>query len=269
VSRLKRESGLNSADLSGAQPNASAECLADIDVFVIAGGLGTRIQPVLGNTPKLLAPISGRPYLDYLLDWLMCFGAKRVVLGLGHQAQAVIDFLSRCNNSNRALTIESVIEPRPLGTAGAIRFAREKLRTDPVLIMNGDSFADVDLCPFVQYHRRIKSSGTLLCTQVDDASRYGRVDIDRSGLVREFIEKDFRFYGAGVVNSGVYLFSASLLDRIADGAASSLEREVFTQLPFGSLSAFVGNFSFIDIGTPGSLAVAEKLINKSAGAFSS
>ena len=74
-----------------------AQCLATLDVLVIAGGLGTRIQSALGDTPKLLAPIGGRPYLAYLLDWLRRFGAKRIVLGLGHRAQAVIDFLDRKN----------------------------------------------------------------------------------------------------------------------------------------------------------------------------
>jgi len=72
-----------------------AQCLATLDVLVIAGGLGTRIKSALGDTPKLLAPIAGRPYLAYLLDWLRRFGAKRIVLGLGHQAQAVIDFFRR------------------------------------------------------------------------------------------------------------------------------------------------------------------------------
>jgi len=132
----------------GGETPARAQCLAAVDVFVIAGGLGTRIGSVLGNTPKLLARIGGRPYLAYLLDWLRRFGAKRIVLGLGHQAQAVVDFLDRDKAAGDGLEIVPVIEPRPLGTAGAIRFARGNLRSDPVLIMNGDSFADADLCAF-------------------------------------------------------------------------------------------------------------------------
>src|SRR5580692_9143209 len=98
-----------------------AQCLAALDVLVIAGGLGTRIQSALGDTPKLLAPIGGRPYLAYLLDWLRHFGAKRIVLGLGHRAQAVIDYLDRNKTSYGDLTLVTVTEPRPLGTAGAIR----------------------------------------------------------------------------------------------------------------------------------------------------
>src|ERR1700722_10492320 len=97
------------ATLDGA---VRAQCLKDIDVFVIAGGLGTHMGTVLGNVPKLLAPISGRPYLVYLLDWLRRFGAARVILGLGHQAQAVVDFLSRNVAAWDGFTVETVIEPR-------------------------------------------------------------------------------------------------------------------------------------------------------------
>jgi NDP-sugar pyrophosphorylase family protein len=239
-------------------------CLEEIDVLVIAGGLGTRIQPVLGNVPKLLAPISGRPYLAYLLDWLRRFGAARVVLGLGHQAHAVVDFLKGDAASRRDIAVETVIEPRPLGTAGAVRFARGSLHTDPVLVMNGDSFAGADLCKFLEHHRNVRAKATLLCAEVDDAGRYGRVALDQAGRIQGFVEKDPAFHGANPVSAGVYLFSAALLDEIASGDAKSLERDVFARAPSGSLDAFTGRFTFIDIGTPESLALAGKVIGSDA-----
>jgi NDP-sugar pyrophosphorylase family protein len=245
--------------------SAHTQCLERLDVFVIAGGLGSRIGPVLGNIPKLLAPISDRPYLAYLLDWLRQFGATRVVLGLGHKAQAVIQFLNLNKVAHEGLTVETVIEPRQLGTAGAIRFARQQLRSDPVLIMNGDSFADADLCEFIKHHETVKAKATLLCAKVDDAGRYGRVELDADGRIRGFVEKDPHFHGSDFVNAGVYLFSAAMLDEIAAGDASSLEREVFERAPAGSLAAFAGSFAFIDIGTPESLARAEHVITKRAG----
>jgi NDP-sugar pyrophosphorylase family protein len=240
-------------------------CLEDIDVFVIAGGLGTRIEPVLGKIPKLLAPISGRPYLAYLVDWLSRFGATRVVLGLGHQAQAVVNFLKNEMVSGRGLVVDTVIEPQPLGTAGAVRFARESLRTDPVLVMNGDSFADADLCKFVEHHRRMKAKATLLCAEVDDAGRYGRVELDQAGRINGFVEKDPEFHGSSPISAGVYLFSAALLDEIAAGNAKSLEHDVFARAPSGSLAAFTGRFAFIDIGTPESLALAGEVIGSHVG----
>jgi NDP-sugar pyrophosphorylase family protein len=259
VSSQDRANSEGTDGRNAAAASRRAQCLAALDVFVIAGGLGTRIGSALGDTPKLLAPIAGRPYLAYLLDWLQRFGAKRIVLGLGHRAEAVVDFLGNTSAFDD-LDIATVIEPRPLGTAGAIRFARPHLRSDPVLIMNGDSFADADLCAFVDHHRRAKAKATLLCVEVDDAGRYGRVEIDDEGRIRGFIEKDSDFHGASAISAGVYLFSAALLDEIAKGNVASLEREVFGCAPAGSFDAFAGRFAFIDIGTPESLKAAERVI---------
>ncbi len=230
-------------------------CLEALDIFVLAGGLGTRIRPVLGDLPKILAPILDRPYLAYLLDWLERFGARRVVLGLGHRAQAVIEYLEQAQPLN-GIEVATVVEPSPLGTAGAIRFARGVLRSDPVLIMNGDSFTDADLCAFVDCHSAAETRGSLLCAEVDDAGRYGRVEIDQAGYIQGFVEKDAAFHGTALINAGVYLLSEGLLDDIAACEATSLERDVFERLPAGSLAAFAGRFRFIDIGTPESLAQA-------------
>jgi NDP-sugar pyrophosphorylase family protein len=259
VSSQDRANSEGTDGRNAAAASHRAQCLAALDVFVIAGGLGTRIGSALGDTPKLLAPIAGRPYLAYLLDWLRRFGAKRIVLGLGHRAEAVVDFLGNTSAFDD-LDIATVIEPRPLGTAGAIRFARPHLRSDPVLIMNGDSFADADLCAFIDHHQRAKAKATLLCVEVDDAGRYGRVEIDDEGRIRGFIEKDSNFHGTSAISAGVYLFSAALLDEIAKGEAASLEREVFACAPAGSFDAFAGRFAFIDIGTPESLKAAERVI---------
>jgi NDP-sugar pyrophosphorylase family protein len=237
-----------------------ARCLEALDIFVLAGGLGTRIRPVLGELPKILAPILGRPYLAYLLEWLERFGARRVVLGLGHRAQAVIEYLEDAQPSTR-IEVATVVEPSPLGTAGAIRFARGALRSDPVLVMNGDSFTDADLCAFVDRHRAAKTIGTMLCAEVDDAGRYGRVELDQSGRIGGFIEKDANFHDTALISTGVYLLSANLLDDIAASDAASIERDVFERLPSGSLAAFAGQFRFIDIGTPESLALAATVVD--------
>lgn len=233
-------------------------CLRSLDILVLAGGLGTRIRAVSGDLPKLLVPISGRPYLDHLLDWLRRFGARRIVLSLGYQARAVIDYLRMHSFPNIELDI--VVEPCPLGTARAIRFARHELRSDPVLVMNGDSLTDANLCAFIDHYRNAGALGSILCTEVDDAGRYGRIELDGRGRIRRFVEKDAAFHGSALISAGIYLFSAALLDDIAAGNSVSLERDVFERLPPGSLAANVGRFRFIDIGTPESLATADKVI---------
>lgn len=239
-----------------------AACLRSVDVLVLAGGLGTRLRPAIGEQPKLLAPIGGRPYVLYLLDWLRRFGARRIVLSLGYKAGSVLDFLAARHFG--ALEIVPVVEPEPLGTAGAIRFVRPQLRSDPVLAMNGDSYADADLCALLSRHRETRALGTLLCAEVEDAGRFGRLMLSRAGHISGFIEKDPDFRGRAVVSAGVYALSARLLDEIAAGAARSLEREVFAALPPESLGALVGSSGFVDIGTPESLAAAEAFFPRPA-----
>jgi NDP-sugar pyrophosphorylase family protein len=242
---------------------ARGRCLERCDSLVLAGGLGTRIRPVLGDVPKLLAPIGERTYLDFLLEWLACFGARRVVLALGHGAKPILEHLAR--RPQGSLAIDTVVEPSPLGTAGAVRFARAKLATDPVLVLNGDSFVDADLCAFHAAHCASGAPGTILCVEVANAGRYGRVLIDDRQRIGGFHEKDASFLGHAFVSAGVYFLSATLLDGIAAGNASSIERDVFERLPAGSLAAFAGCFRFIDIGTPETLALAESVLSAGRG----
>jgi NDP-sugar pyrophosphorylase family protein len=236
----------------------SSQCLGLIDILVLAGGLGTRIRPVLGDTPKLLAPIGGRPFLSYQLRWLTSFGARRVVLALGFGAAAVQKYLGGFHDT--VLEITAIVEPQPLGTAGAVRFARTQLRSNPVLVMNGDSFIAADLCGFLAFHHAAGATGTVLCTTVDDAGRYGRIAIDEDARIREFVEKDTTFQERAMINAGVYLLSGALLDAIVAMPGPSLERDVFERLPAGSLAAFSGPFDFIDIGTPETLATAAAVL---------
>ena len=154
-----------------------------------------------------------------------------------------------------------MIEPQPLGTAGAIRFARRELRSDPVLTVNGDSFVSADICAFVDYHRAAGALGSIVCTELDDTGRYGHVQLDHHGHIDRFIEKDASFHEPALVSAGLYLLSANLLDDITAGTATSLEHDVFERLPPGSLAAFTGRFAFIDIGTPESLSLAGHFFN--------
>jgi NDP-sugar pyrophosphorylase family protein len=158
-----------------------------------------------------------------------------------------------------------VVEPAPLGTAGAIRFAREIMHSDPVLVVNGDSFADTDLCRLLDRHHAAHASATMLCAEVEDAGRYGRLTLDTEGFIQRFFEKDSSSPGKAWINAGIYFISAPLLDVIAAGTATSLERDVFEQLPRRSLAAFTECFRFIDIGTPESLVQADEVFGALLG----
>jgi NDP-sugar pyrophosphorylase family protein len=235
------------------------QCLADIDVVILAGGLGTRLGDTLGPLPKVLAPVAGRPFLDHLLAWLTGFGARRVVLALGHKADRVRTHLEAAPSP---LTVVPLVEPRPLGTAGALRFVRRSLASDPVLVLNGDSFVDADLCALVAAHRESGASVSMLCAEVPDCGRYGRVETSAGRRFERFAEKDEARPGPGLVNAGVYLFAASVLDEIARSDAASLERDVLAKRAPGSIALVAGPFRFIDIGTPESLRAAAAVLGK-------
>lgn len=235
--------------------------LAEIDVAVLCGGLGTRLRSVLGETPKILAPVSGRPFLDHLLRWLAGYGARRVVLCLGYRAQPVLEHLAA--HPFPGLKVATSIEPEPLGTAGALRLAVPLLRSDPVLVMNGDTFVDADLAAFVATHRKRHAAASILCASVPSTARYGRLDVDETGRIRQFREKDPADTRPGTINAGLYLFSRAWLQGLAQSTGASLERDVFAAAPAGTFAAIpADSLTFLDIGTPESFAEAEQVMAK-------
>jgi mannose-1-phosphate guanylyltransferase len=244
--------------MSSSPPNPNSGSLASIDVAVFAGGLGTRLRSVLGETPKILAPVGGRPFVDHLLLWLASHGARRVILCLGVRADLVLEHLTKQNVAG--LEIIPSVEPQPLGTAGALRLALPQLRSDPALVMNGDTFIDADLAAFVAAHREIGAAASVLCAQVPSTARYGRLEI-AGNRIKRFAEKDPAQTGPGPINAGLYLFSRRWLIELARSEGDSLERDIFAKAPPGSVGAVPADgATFIDIGTPESFAQAEAVI---------
>ena len=232
--------------------------VSEVDLLVLAGGLGTRLGDLLADTPKLLAPIAGRPFLYYLLRWLAAQGAGRVVLALGHRAGSVVDYLA--TNHFPPLEIIPSIEPHPLGTAGAVAHALPVLRSDLVLVMNGDTYVDADLSAFVASHRHAGAAASVLCVPVDDPQRYGRVEIDPLDRIVRFEEKSLAASVPSWINAGVYLFDRTSLACIARLGRGSLERDFLEAMSPGAIHAFRTRGGFLDIGTPESLTRAAKVL---------
>lgn len=238
--------------------------LAAVDVAILAGGLGTRVRDVLKDVPKILAPVGGRTLVDHLVARLAAFGAGRVVFCLGFLADKVVAHLSRMDGVP-GVSVEWVIEDRPLGTAGALRLAAPLLRADHVLVMNGDTWLDADLGAFLEDHRRRQGAVSILCVHVDDMSRYGRVELDGAGRVVRFAEKDPADRGPGLINGGVYLFSRAGRALLEASEGPSLERDFLARLAPGEILGFAApEAAFIDIGTPESLALAATVIDRTA-----
>ena len=189
---------------------------------VLAGGLGTRLRTVLSDRPKVLAPVAGRHFLAYLLDQLADAGFAEVVLCTGYLGEQV---KTAFGAHWRKLHLRYSQEPQPMGTAGALRHALELLPSDDVLVLNGDSYCDVDLGSLIDFHVTHKAKATLALTEVPDASRYGAVNCDPDGAIVGFAEKGN--VGPGLINAGIYVLSQRVLELIPAGFPVSLERDCF------------------------------------------
>ena len=242
-------------------PRSTVQSLvSDIDIVVLAGGLGTRLDGLLTDVPKIMAPIGDRPFLEYLLGWLIEQGGARVILGLGHRARPVLDYLEA--HSFPPLEVLTIVEPHPLGTAGALGFASSCLRSDPVMVMNGDTFVEADLSAFLASHRNAGTDASVLSVRVNDPHRYGRIEFSCSDRIARFEEKSFAATAPSWVNAGVYLFDRAILGRIAKLKHGSIERDVLEAQPPGSVHAFRTEGRFLDIGTPESLAQASAFFER-------
>ena len=224
-------------------------------VAVLAGGLGTRLAAAVPGRPKILAPVRGRPLLDWLLSDLAAAGFRRVLLSLGHRADEVIEAAG--DGSYWGLAVTCLVEPAPRGTGGALKLAAEQLR-EPFVAMNGDGLLQA---PWAELMAQTDTPVTILGAQVADTSDYGALEVagplGRVAL-RGFVEKGRP--GAGWVNAGVYRLRPEVFAEVPAGRAVSLETEVLPTLLAGGWPIevlCVPTTRFLDIGTPDRYAAAE------------
>lgn len=237
----------------GSGRGGSVGCLTNVTAAVLAGGLGTRLRPVVDDRPKVLAEVRGRPFLTYLLDQLVTAGVGCAVLCTGYLGEQVQATFGAAYGRLRLIYSQ---ERSPLDTAGALRLALPLLTSETVLVMNGDSWCDVDLAAFWASHCGRAAEGSLVLAETSDTMRYGRVYVDAEGFVRDFDEKG-RNNESGWINAGVYLLKRRLVQRIPDNRSVSLEREMFPAWIGRGLYGYRGAARFLDIGTPEAYALAE------------
>lgn len=231
------------------------EGLKKVTAAILAGGLGTRLRSVVADRPKVLAEVCGRPFLTYLLDQLKSAGIENVVLCTGYLGEQV---QARFGDHYRGMQLAYSQESFPLGTAGCLRLALPLLTTDPVLILNGDSFCAADLRSFWEWHCGRESELTLLLTQVPDTARFGRIQLNGLDRIIGFEEKNEEA-GPDWINAGIYLVRRKILAKIPAGKQVSLEREIFPTLLNTRFYGYRCQADFIDIGTPESLTDAQRL----------
>lgn len=230
--------------------------LRDLDALVLAGGSGTRLSEILPATPKVIAPVAGRPFVTWLLGHLSAQGLRRAVLCTGQGADEVERVLG---SRVEELTVRYSREAEPLGTGGALRNALPLTTSDPVFVLNGDSLLTAPLAQFLAFHdAQATAAASLALAEVEDTAAGGCVEIDGAARVVSFVEKGCG--GPGLANAGAYLVPRARLEAIPTGRAVSLEREILPAWIERGLWAWRSGGSFVDIGSPAGYRRAESFV---------
>jgi len=223
-----------------------------LKTLILAGGLGTRLRQAVPDRPKPMAPAAGKPFLEYLVEWLRDQGFDDLVLCVGHRADQVRAHFG--DGRRWGGHIAYAVDASPLGTGGALKNAGEHV-TGTTLVLNGDSYLEVHLRAMVDAHRARRAAdgravGTLATVRVEDTSAGGALEMEGAGRIGGFREKGEA--GPGWINGGIYVLEPEVWEAIPEGRPVSIERETFPHLLTQGYHLYaypVGGF-FVDIGTP-------------------
>ncbi len=216
-----------------------------MEVIILAGGIGSRLQSVVNDVPKCMATVAGKPFLFYLFEYLIPFHPEKVILSLGYKHEIVEEWVSRLD---LPFEIVNKIEKTPLGTGGAIKYALSAVTEDTAIVMNGDTFFDVDLKQLQLFHQSQKGETTFALSLLSQFDRYGSVLLDKeNNRIIRFEEK--KYCDKGLINGGIYVLNKTVLDDFPE--KFSMENDYFAnKVLTGELSGYISNGYFIDIGIP-------------------
>ena len=228
---------------------------APADAIILCGGLGTRLGKTLGDVPKPMAMIGGEPFLQILVDQAAKHGFKRFIFCVGHRAEAVEAHF----RDGHGLTFVFSREPQPLGTGGALKLC-EPLRRGPLsLVMNGDSFCDMNLAGLLEFAERRGGAGAIGAAPAGGRVDGGFIDSSADGRITAFRERE---PGASSrINAGLYILGPAAFSAMPSGKPCSLEREIFPALLDAGLFVYPIETMVHDIGTPERLESFRRLMN--------
>ena len=219
--------------------------------ILLAGGKGTRLRPLTIHTPKPVVPIFDRAFLHYQIDLLKQVpDIDEVILSLNYQPRRIEEVFG--DGAGTGVRLRYVVEPSPLGTGGAIRYAAQGI-DDTLVVFNGDVMTSVDVNAVVALHRERKAKATIVLTPVDNPTAYGLVETGKDGRVRRFLEKPKEDeITCDTINAGIYVLEPGTFDRIPKDVSYSIERAYFPSLIERNemFVAYVDKGYWIDIGTP-------------------
>lgn len=224
-----------------------AEMVDRMEAIVLAGGFGTRLQQVVSDVPKPMAPMddAGTPFLSYLLRELARQGVTRVVLAIGYLGEQIQAYFG---DTFAGMTIRYVVEDVPLGTGGAVKLALKECMSQDIFVLNGDTFFAADLSAMMTAHRSLRADLTLAAREMCDFDRYGTLDVAADGRVLAFREK--MFCQRGYINGGIYCLSPSIQGGLPEGRFSLEQDFMEKRVRELQMYAFISQGYFVDIGIP-------------------
>ncbi len=218
-----------------------------MEAIVLAGGFGTRLKTVVDSVPKSMAPVNGRPFLEYLLDFLEESGVRRVVLSVGYMHHVISDHFG---DRYKSLEVDYSTEEEPLGTGGGIRLAFWKIRGERAFALNGDSIFRIGLTEMMDFHLQKKAGITIALRRVPDTSRYGNVRMNNRKMITDFAEKS-GVGKTGFINGGIYIMEKMFLMEPEYRGRFSIEKDCFERIAGKSpIFGFQATGFFLDIGVP-------------------
>jgi len=219
-----------------------------VKAVLLAGGFGTRLRPLSCTRPKLLFPLLGRPLVDFQLERLAQSGVDEVVIAVHHMAEIL---MAEIGDERYGMRIRYSIEQEPLGTGGAIRWARRYIGDEEFLAMNGDVVSDLDLRSLIDFHKSHDAAATIALYEVEDPRRFGVAVLEDDNRIRCFVEKPRDPSVGRAVNAGVYVLTPDVFRYLPEQGACAIERTAFPKLAEeGKLYGFVHKGLWLDVGLP-------------------
>ena len=228
-----------------------------MQAIILAGGFGTRLQSVVSDVPKPMAPINGKPFLEYLLDELEMQGFNKVVFAVGYKKECIINYFG---NSYKNLEIIYSSEDEPLGTGGCVRKAFQYIDEDFAFVLNGDTMFKIDFKEMAKL-----KSVSIACKKMYSFERYGEVKL-KDNHINSFAEK--KYVDEGYINGGIYYLPKDIFQKYKLPDKFSLEKDFFEKyIDKLNIKAFLSDDYFIDIGIPEDYSKAQIDFKKKRALF--
>ena len=225
-----------------------------IDVVVLCGGRGKRLKKITKKVPKPMIKIEESPFLDILISYLARFGFRRFILATGYKSEVI---KAHYRKHARGLNIIFSVEKKPLDTGGAVKKAKNFIKSNPFLVLNGDSFSVTDIPALLDFHLKKKALASVVLTPSTSVGDYGSIQCKRDGRIVNFTEKD-KTARLSLINAGIYVFDKKIFSFMPGQKKFSLERDFFPKMVVERFYGYPSKGGSLDIGTPLRLKKAKR-----------